>query len=91
MFGVHGVGGAWGALASGLFIADFAATDAGWGGQVMIQLGSILFTAVFAIVLTVAILLVMKLIMGDLRVDEEAEDTGLDLAEHSEAAYGPMS
>ncbi len=91
VFGVHGVGGAWGALASGLFIADFAATDAGYGGQILIQLGSIVFTAVFAIVLTVVILMVMKLILGDLRVDEEAEDTGLDLSEHSEAAYGPMS
>ncbi len=91
VFGVHGVGGAWGALASGLFIADFAATDAGYGGQILIQLGSILFTAVFAIVLTVVILMIMKLILGDLRVDEEAEDTGLDLSEHSEAAYGPMS
>ena len=46
---------------------------------------------VFAIVLTWIILIVMRLIMGDLRVDEEAEHTGLDLSEHSEAAYGPLS
>ena len=85
VFGVHGIGGAWGALATGLFIGE------GWGGQTLIQLGSIASTAVFAIVLTWIILLVMRLIMGDLRVDEEAEHTGLDLSEHSEAAYGPMS
>ena len=87
VFGVHGVGGAWGALASGLFIADFAATDAGWGGQVWIQLQSIIFTAVFAIVLTLIILVVLRLLFGDLRVDEEGESTGLDLTEHSETAY----
>ena len=87
VFGVHGVGGAWGALASGLFIADFAATDAGWGGQVWIQFQSIIFTAVFAIVLTLIILVVLRLLFGDLRVDEEGENTGLDLTEHSETAY----
>ena len=87
VFGVHGVGGAWGALASGLFIADFAATDAGWGGQVWIQFQSIIFTAVFAIVLTLIILVVLRLLFGDLRVDEEGESTGLDLTEHSQTAY----
>ena len=87
VFGVHGVGGAWGALASGLFIADFAATDAGWGGQVWIQFQSIIFTAVFAIVMTLIILVVLRLLFGDLRVDEEGESTGLDLTEHSETAY----
>ena len=87
VFGVHGVGGAWGALASGLFIADFAATEAGWGGQVWIQFQSIIFTAVFAIVLTLIILVVLRLLFGDLRVDEEGESTGLDLTEHSETAY----
>ena len=87
VFGVHGIGGAWGALASGLFIADFAATDEGWGGQVWIQFQSIIFTAVFAIVLTFIILVVLKLIFGDLRVDEEGESTGLDLTEHCETAY----
>ena len=87
VFGVHGVGGAWGALASGLFIADFAATDAGWGGQVWIQFQSIIFTAVFAIVLTLIILVVLRLLFGDLRVDEEGESIGLDLTEHSETAY----
>ena len=87
VFGVHGVGGAWGALASGLFIADFAATEAGWGGQVWIQFQSIIFTAVFAIVLTLIILVGLRLLFGDLRVDEEGESTGLDLTEHSETAY----
>jgi Amt family ammonium transporter len=53
----------------------------------MKQLASVGFTAVFASVLTIAILVVLKLVFGDLRVDEEAEFTGLDQSEHSESAY----
>ena len=87
VFGVHGVGGAWGALAAAIFIADFAATDAGWLGQIFIQFQSIIFTAVFAPVGTLIILVILKAILGDLRVDDEAEGQGLDLTEHSEAAY----
>ena len=86
VFGVHGIGGAWGALATGLFIME--TTDAGYGGQIGIQIQSILITAVFACAATAAILYAMKAVMGDLRVSEEAETEGLDLSEHSETAYG---
>jgi Amt family ammonium transporter len=89
VFGVHGVGGAWGALATGIFIAGFALDEeVGRGGQIIKQLASIGFTAVFAVVLTLAILFVLKMVLGDLRVSEEAEHSGLDLSEHSETAYG---
>ena len=87
VFGVHGVGGAWGALATGLFIAPFAA-DVSRGEQIVKQLTSIGFTAVFVVVATLIILYVLKLVLGDLRVSEEDEHTGLDLSEHSETAYG---
>ena len=91
VFGVHGVGGMWGALATGIFIAPFAMADGvSRGAQILIQLKSIGFTALFACALTLAILFVMKLVMGDLKVDEESEHLGLDLSEHSEAAYGPQ-
>ena len=85
VFGVHGVGGAWGALAAGLF--TWSATGAGVDGQVFIQLKSIAFTAVFCGGMTWVILVVLKAVMGDLRVGEEAEAEGLDLSEHSETAY----
>ncbi len=89
VFGVHGVGGAWGALATGLFIAPFALdAEVGYGGQIIRQLTSIGFTAVFVVVATLAILFVLKLVLGDLRVSEEDEHTGLDLVDHSESAYG---
>jgi Amt family ammonium transporter len=86
VFGVHGVGGAWGALATGLFIAPFA-LETSWGAQILTQLQSIVFTAIYAPVLTLVILLVLRAIMGELRVSAEAESEGLDLSLHSESAY----
>ena len=88
VFGVHGVGGAWGALATGLFLADFALVDGvSQGAQIVKQITSIGITAVFASVMTIAILFVLKLVMGDLRVSPEDESQGLDLTQHSESAY----
>jgi Amt family ammonium transporter len=84
-FGVHGVGGMWGALATALFINEVS--DAGYGGQILIQLESIVFTAVFSVVLTLLILFVLRAIFGSLRVSEEDESLGLDLSAHSETAY----
>jgi Amt family ammonium transporter len=88
VFGVHGVGGTWGALATGLFIADWALPEGVTrGAQILKQLTSIGFTAAFAPLATIAILLALRAIFGNLRVDEEAEFEGLDLSEHSESAY----
>jgi Amt family ammonium transporter len=86
-FGVHGLGGAWGALASGIFATTLGAGIESNGAQILVQLKGIAFTAVFAPLMTVIILSVLKLVFGSLRVDEEAESEGLDLSEHSEAAY----
>jgi Amt family ammonium transporter len=88
VFGVHGIGGAWGALATGLFIADFALPEGvARGTQIWIQIQSIVFTAIFAPVATLLILFLLRLVFGSLRVDDEAEFAGLDLSEHSESAY----
>jgi Amt family ammonium transporter len=88
VFGVHGVGGAWGAIATGLFIADFAMPDGvSWGEQVVSQLLSVGFTALFAPAVTIIILIVLRVVFGSLRVEEEDEVTGLDLSLHSEAGY----
>jgi Amt family ammonium transporter len=89
-FGVHGLGGTWGALASGIF-----ATTLGTGietnmQQVIVQLRGIGFTMVYAPVATFAILYVLKLVMG-LRVADEEEYDGLDLSQHSESAYSMSS
>jgi len=54
---------------------------------VLVQLKSVAFTAVFAPVMTVSILWILRRVMGDLRVDADAEAAGLDLSQHSETAY----
>jgi len=88
VFGVHGIGGTWGAIATGLFIADFALGEGVTrGAQIAIQLQSVLVTAIFAPVATLVILLLLRALMGNLRVDDESEFLGLDLSEHSESAY----
>jgi Amt family ammonium transporter len=86
-FGVHGVGGMWGALAAGLFAVTLGAGIESNGQQLWVQLKGVAFTAVFAPVATFVILSGLKLAFGSLRVDDEAEEAGLDLAEHSESAY----
>ncbi len=90
--GVHGVGGTWGALATGLFASkaiNAAGTDGLFFGnpeQLRIQAVAVGATWVFAFFGTLLILGVLNAIMG-LRVNEEEERTGLDLSQHRENAY----
>jgi len=86
-FGVHGIGGMWGAIASGLFAVTLGSGIESNAQQLVVQLEGVAFTAVFAPAVTVGILMALKGVFGSLRVDEEAEDMGLDLSEHSESAY----
>lgn len=90
--GVHGIGGIWGALATGLF-ASTAINPGGADGlffgnpaQLKIQAIAVAATCAFAFIGTTIILGVLKAIMG-LRVTQEGEMMGLDLSEHSESAY----
>jgi Amt family ammonium transporter len=87
VFGVHALGGTWGALASGLFAVTLGSGVESNAQQVMVQLRGIGFVVAFAPLATVAILAVLKAVFGSLRVTDEAEFDGLDLAEHSESAY----
>jgi Amt family ammonium transporter len=86
-FGVHGVGGTVGALATGLF-ASIGATGLLLGNarQFGIQALAVLATAAYAIVVSFVILKVLDLIIG-LRVGDREEIEGLDLSQHGEAAY----
>ena len=88
VFGVHALGGAWGALASGLFAVTLGSGIETNLQQVTVQLRGIAFVVGFAPVATAGILLALQLLFGSLRVPEEAELEGLDLSEHSESAYG---
>jgi len=91
-FGVHGVCGIWGALATGLF-ADPAVTAGarglfyGHAGQLGIQLISILATAAYAAGGTLVVVYLTKWISGGLRVPAEDEVAGLDHAVHGERAF----
>ena len=90
--GIHGVGGIWGALATGLFA--WKAINAGGGNglfhgnahQLGVQLVAVLATIALAVPATFLILKVVDATLG-LRVDTEDELTGLDLTQHSENAY----
>ena len=90
--GIHGVGGMWGALATGLF-ASKAINAAGADGlfygnpaQLGIQAIAVLVSVVFAFVGTFVILKLVDGVMGA-RVSEEHERMGLDLSQHDERAY----
>lgn len=90
--GVHGIGGTWGAIATGLFATtavNAAGADglfAGNAALLKIQLIAIVVTIVFTFTGTSVILLILKQILG-LRVSDEDEYEGLDIAEHGEVAY----
>ncbi|AIN60939.1 ammonium transporter [Pseudomonas soli] len=88
-FGVHGIGGIIGALLTGVFAAPAlggfgAVTDI--AAQFWIQAKGVIFTVVYTAIVTYVILKVLDLVMG-LRVSEEEESVGLDLAQHNERGY----
>ena len=98
VFAVHGIGGTWGALATGLFVGVGTAGAfelgalgrATRGEQILWQIVGIVVTWVWSFVLTSIILLAIKYTIG-LRVDEKTEEEGLDIAVHGEPAYPATS
>lgn len=91
-FGVHGVGGTVGTIATGLF-AEKAVNAAGANGlffgnahQLYVQSLSLLVAVGFAVIMTFIIFKIVDAIMG-MRVEEHNEIVGLDLTQQSEAAY----
>jgi len=86
-FGVHGIGGTFGALATGVF-ATVGASGAVMGNfhQLWVQFVGVAAAGVYAVVVTVVLLVVLKATMG-LRVSEEEEVVGLDQSAHSESGY----
>jgi len=96
VFGIHGIGGSWGALATGLF-ATKAVNSAGANGlfygnpnQFMIQLYGAVASWLWAGILTFILLKGVGAIVP-LRVKKEEEITGLDLTLHGEVAYNLLS
>ncbi len=91
-FGVHGVGGTWGAIATGLFASkevNPAGADGLFFGNldlVVNQLIGVVATWLFVIVMTFVILKVIGLFM-DIRAEQTDEEVGLDITEHGERGY----
>lgn len=93
VIGVHGVGGLWGALATGLF-ATAAVSGLpyanglfhGHAAQMWDQTAGILAVAGYSFVVTFILLKVLDLTIG-IRVSEEDEELGLDITQHGERAY----
>ena len=93
VFAVHGVGGAFGAIATGVFATSavqplFKGLIDGNGGQVLTQLLAVGATVGYAVVATFVIVKVVDVILG-IRVPSVQEEAGLDMAVHGEAAYQP--
>jgi Amt family ammonium transporter len=92
VFGVHGVGGTWGAIATGLFATTAINAGAADGllfgnpGQLMTQLVAVAATWIYAGGMTFVILKLIDLFIV-LRVEEHEEVLGLDISQHGEAAY----
>jgi Amt family ammonium transporter len=90
VFAVHGVGGVFGAIATGVFATG--AINFGKGlidgnpGQVAIQAAAVGATIAYAVVATFVIVKVVDFILG-IRVPSQAEELGLDIAVHGEVAY----
>jgi len=87
-FGVHAIGGIVGALLTGVFATsmDGLKLDLNMGHQVWIQFEGVMATIIWDAVITFIILKVLDLVMG-LRVTEEQETEGLDIALHDERGY----
>ena len=98
-FGVHGIGGIWGAIATGLFFSVdvnpnlpalndglYKAIVDGTHPVVLNQIKAVLVTIVLSAVVSVIALLIVKFTVG-LRVTETDEEEGLDLSQHGEEAY----
>jgi len=94
VFACHGIGGIWGALATGIF-AMTAVNSAGSGlidgngRQVLIQLAAIAITVAFAFGITWILAKLIDVTIG-LRVTPEEETAGLDISQHGERAYGGL-
>ena len=102
VFGVHGIGGIWGAIATGIFAAPSlggagicnyitnkcgeAADFAGIGAQVWVQTQAVLTVIVVSGVVSLVALKLIDMVIG-LRVPEDAEREGLDVTSHGETAY----
>ncbi|WP_407378675.1 ammonium transporter [Methanobrevibacter sp.] len=91
VWGIHGMSGMWGAIATGIFAVPAIGGTAGliYGnpGQVLIQIISVLATIVYAFTISFVLAKILDKAMDGIRVDESQEIGGLDSHLHEESAY----
>jgi Amt family ammonium transporter len=93
VFAVHGIGGIWGALATGIFaVAAIGGTsgliEGGNVDQMLTQIIAVVATLLYSGIVSLVILKVLDMIPGlGLRVSEADEDQGLDISAHGERAF----
>jgi Amt family ammonium transporter len=92
VFSVHGVGGIWGAIATGIFAVEAIGGKTGLiegnAAQVGVQAIGVLSTLAYSGIVTVVIIKVLDVIPGlGIRAPQSEEAQGLDLAAHGERAY----
>jgi len=90
VFGVHGMAGVWGAIATGIFaVKEIGGTDGALRGnweQLWVQTEGVLIAIALSVVGSFILFKICDLIVG-MRVDEREENIGLDLTQHHEAGY----
>jgi Amt family ammonium transporter len=92
VFGMHGVGGTWGMISTGLFASTAVNPDGsdglfyGYPYQFFAQMVAVVVAWAYAGAMTMLLIKVLQRLMPP-RVDREAEMLGLDLAQHGEKAY----
>jgi len=93
-FGIHGLAGIWGAIATGFFALQSLAWDGSplkdngdRFGQIIVQVESVIFTIVYAAIMTAILYFISSAITGGARVDEDTETMGLDEATHGERGF----
>jgi len=92
VFGIHGLVGAFGAIATGIFANPMvnegnAGLLYGNPGQVWIQIQSVMYVSLYSAVATFIIYKVISLIFGNGRISEEVEKDGMDMAYHGERGF----
>lgn len=86
VFGIHGVGGFFGAIMTGVLAVAGKGLISGNAGQVGIQAVAVLSAGAYSFVVTLVIAYILKKTIG-LRVTQEQESEGLDISQHGEKAY----
>ncbi|WP_395142225.1 ammonium transporter [Armatimonas sp.] len=96
VFAVHGLGGTWGAIATGIFAdekvnsvvtASIKPEDGGRGHLMLAQFSSIGLAILFGVVGTLVISLILKVLFKGIVVSGNEEEAGLDLTQHGETGY----